>query len=359
MLGVGIRQATTRLDLTVPVSSKQPISWRDAYRLRWRRRRALWTSFRSQHHLRAVVDRTNGIQQHDILAVVVLRNEITRLPFFLDYYRRLGVAQFLVVDNDSNDGSAEYLAAQTDVSLWHTAHSYHGSRFGLDWLTWLQIKYSHGHWCLMVDADELLIYSDDEKYDLRKLTTWLDSQGRAGFGALMLDLYPQGPLDQCAYVSGQDPRDVMPWFDPCPYRVERQRPMGNLWVQGGVRDRMFYRDTPERSPTLNKIPLMKWDRRYSYVNSAHSILPRRLNYLYDGPNGRTPSGVLLHTKFLPEIVSKSAIEKQRKQHFHTPGDFDHYYDMLSAAPNLWHDKSVKLDGAAQLEELGLMLSPDW
>lgn len=309
--------------------------------------------------MHSVIDRTGTIRSDDILAVVVLRNEAIRLPYFLDYYRRLGVSQFLIVDNDSDDGSGDYLAGQPDVSLWHTAHSYHGSRFGLDWLTWLQIKYAHGHWCLMVDVDELLAYSDDQTHDLKKLTAWLDSQGRLGFGALMLDLYPKGPLDQCAYVPGQDPREVIQWFDPSPYRVERQAFVNNLWVQGGARERMFYSDDPKRSPTLNKIPLVKWDRRHSYVNSTHSILPQQLNMLYDGPGGSAPSGVLLHTKFLPEIVSKSEIEKQRQQHFHTPSDFDHYYDRLSTAPDFWHSKSVKLASVAQLETLGLMRAPRW
>ena len=342
-----------------PPPSEHSISWLEAYRLRWRRRRALWRSYRSRHHLRAVRDRTETIKPDDILAVVVLRNEITRLPYFLDHYRRLGVVQFLVVDNDSDDGSLDYLAAQSDVSVWHTAHSYHASRFGLDWLTWLQIKYAHGHWCLMVDADELLIYSGDQTHDLRDLTTWLDGQGQIGFGALMLDLYPKGPLDQCTYAAGQDPREVMSWFDPSPYRVVRQAPMGNLWVQGGARERMFYGDDLRRSPTLNKIPLVKWNRRYSYVNSTHSLLPPQLNLLYDGPGGQAPSGILLHTKFLPEIVSKSEIEKHRQQHFHAPSDFDAYYDRISAAPDLWHQGSTDLDGTTQLEALGLMQAVDW
>ena len=215
--------------MTGSQSQNQLISWRDAYRLRWRRRRALWTSFKSRHHLRLVKDLTKTIKPEDILAIVVLRNEVTRLPFFLNHYRRLGVSQFLVVDNDSDDGSSDYLAAQSDISVWRTAHSYRASRFGLDWLTWLQIRYAHGHWCLTVDADELLVYGGDQTHDLRELTTWLDNRGQVGFGALMLDLYPKGPLNQFTYTPGQDPCDVMSWFDHSPYRVERQAPMGNLW----------------------------------------------------------------------------------------------------------------------------------
>lgn len=335
------------------------VSWGDAYKLRWRRRRALWRALRARRQLRTVVDRTAAIRPAAILAVVVLRNEATRLPYFLQHYRNLGVDQFLVVDNTSDDGSREILADQQDVSLWVTAGGYHAARFGLDWLTWLQIRYAHGHWCLMVDVDELLVYPGDDRHGLRQLTGWLDARGRRGFGALMLDLYPKGPLDQQNYTAGQDPREVINWFDAGPYRAVRQAPLGNLWVQGGMRERVFFADRPERSPTLNKIPLMRWDRRYAYVNSCHAILPRDLNGLYDGPGGMQPAGALLHTKFLPEIVSKSAIEKQRKQHFHTPADFDAYYDQLMQAPDLWTPQSVQLTSTTQLQDLGLVRSPDW
>jgi len=342
-----------------PAPAMRPLSWAEAYRMRLRRRRLLWRSFRARGQLSVVADRTAQIRPGDILAVMVQRNEATRLPFFLAHYRRLGVAHFLVVDNDSDDGSAEMLAGQADVSLWRSGHSYRGARFGLDWMTWLQIRYAHGHWCLMVDADEILVYAEHETRGLPELTAWLEAEGRPAFGALMLDLYPRGPLGAQSYAPGQDPAEVLGWFDPGPYRAVRQRPMGNLWVQGGVRERVFFADDPRRSPTLNKLPLVKWNRRYAYANSTHAMLPPRLNAAYDGPGGSQPSGVLLHSKFLPEIVSRSAVEKARGQHFHSPGEFHPYYDRITEAPELWHEGSVALRDTAQLEALGLMNGAGW
>ncbi|MEY8843175.1 glycosyltransferase family 2 protein [Cribrihabitans sp. XS_ASV171] len=331
----------------------------DAYRLRWKRRRLLWRSFRSRHALTCLVDRTQAIRPGAILAFTPLRNEAARLPFFLDHYRRLGVDHFLIVDNGSEDGSVELLQAQEDVSLWQTRASYRGSRFALDWLTWLQMRHGHGHWTLMVDADELLVYPHHGTRPLPELVQWLDARGQEAFGTLMLDLYPQGPLGAQQYVPGTDPVEVIGWFDPGPYRVTRQQPLGNLWVQGGVRERVFFSEEPRRSPTLNKIPLVRWDRRYAYVNSCHSALPRRLNYLYDGPGGETPSGVLLHTKFLPEVVEKSGVEKVRAQHFHAPELFDHYYDRIAGGPVLWNENSHRYEGWRQLAEIGLLNTGGW
>lgn len=360
MPGNGIKQATTKLDMERVVATDLPApSWWARYRLRLRRRHLLWRAVRARHHLTLCVDRSPAIKGGDVLAFSVVRNESARLPYFLEYYRDLGVTHFFMVDNASEDGSAEFLAAQGDVSLWRSTSSYRAARFGLDWCTWLQMRNGHGHWCLTVDADELLVFDGIAEHDLVALTASLDVQGYSGFGAMMLDLYPKGPLDQQSYAPGQDPREILSWFDATPYRVCRQQPLGNLWLQGGVRERVFFATDQLRSPTLNKLPLVKWSRRYAYVNSTHSMLPPHLNQIYSGPGDRRPSGVLLHTKFLPEIVSKSATEKGRGEHFHRPQDFDHYYDDIFAAPNLWSDKSLQYKGPSQLCALGLMSPLVW
>ncbi|MBO9446029.1 glycosyltransferase family 2 protein [Ruegeria sp. R14_0] len=329
------------------------------YRLRLKRRRLLWRSFRSRHQLSCLVDRTQSIGRNDILAFTTLRNEITRLPWFLHHYRALGVDHFLIVDNGSDDGSVAYLNDQPDVSVWQTRDSYRGSRYGLDWLTWLQMRYGHDHWCLMVDADELLIYPDHDTRSLRDLTHWLDAQERTAFGALMLDLYPKCPLGVDSYDPQTDPTKVLAWFDAGPYRATRQSPLGNLWVQGGARERMFFGNAPRHSPTLNKIPLVRWSRRYAYVNSCHSALPRHLNAAYAGPSDPAPSGVLLHTKFLPEVVDKSKIEKQRRQHFHDPDQFADYYDKISQRPVMWTADSESYTGWRDLQQRGLMGIINW
>ena len=71
---------------------------------------------RKRRELTAVVNRTATIQPQDILLISTLRNERVRLPYFLRYYRNLGVGHFLFVDNDSDDGTRELLAKQEDVS---------------------------------------------------------------------------------------------------------------------------------------------------------------------------------------------------------------------------------------------------
>ena len=330
-----------------------------AYRLRWKRRRLLARAWRKRRQIRPFSDRTGAITPTDILVASTVRNEIVRLPYFLDHYRRLGVNHFLFVDNGSTDGTADYLAAQPDVSVWATKSSYKLARFGVDWLTWLQIRYAHGHWCLTVDADEILVYPYCDTRPLQALTGWLDANQVRSFGALMLDMYPQGPLNAQTYTAGQDPFQTLCWFDSGNYVIRKQQVLQRLWVQGGVRARLFFAENPERAPTLSKIPLVKWDRRYAYVSSAHSLLPRDLNRVYDETGGEFASGVLLHSKFLHVIVEKSEEEKARREHFANSSQYDAYYDRLIQSPDLWCDKSSRYISWRQLEAMGLMSKGTW
>ena len=141
-----------------------------------------------------VTNRTHRIKPKDILLFSTVRNEEIRLPFFLDYYRNLGVNHFLIVDNNSSDGTVDYLSAAADISVWQTGHSYKASQFGVDWLNGLQARYGHQHWTLVVDPDEFLIYPFCDSRPLPVLTDWLDASTVRSFGAILLDMYPKGVL---------------------------------------------------------------------------------------------------------------------------------------------------------------------
>ena len=321
-----------------------------AYRMRWKRRRLLWHSFRSRRVLTAVNDHTGTIAPDEILLFAVVRNEVERLEEFLRYYRDLGIGHFLIVDNGSDDGTLEMLSGQGDVSLWQTNASYRQSRFGVNWLTWLQMRYGHDHWCLTVDADEHLVFDGCVDHGLSDLTARLDKIGQRAFGALMLDLYPKGPIGQ---------EGALEWFDSGPFRSIRQKPLLNLWMQGGARERVFFADEPKRSPTLNKLPLIRWSRRYAYVNSTHSILPPKLNLEYDGPGSIDLPGAILHRKFEPSIVSKSETERGRAEHFTKPTDFTGYYEQIAEMPDLWCEASQRYENTDQLVQLGLISVINW
>lgn len=330
-----------------------------SYRLRLQRKRWRIRAVRKRRELKSVVDRTHQIRPDDILLFCTQRNESIRLPYFLNYYRDIGVDHFFFVDNDSDDGALEYLADQDDVSLWQSRSSYKRARFGVDWLNWLQMKYAHGHWALTVDPDEFLIYPFCDTRPLRALTDWLDASSIKSFSAMLLDMYPKGRLDEQPYAPGQDPLEIANWFDSGNYSMRRNKRFGNLWIQGGPRSRVFFADQPEKAPALNKIPLVKWDRRYVYVSSTHMLLPRGLNLVYDEWGGEKASGVLLHAKFLDTFTAKAQEELDRRQHYAASVEYKAYADSLKDDPELWCKWSEKYINWRQLEILGLMSKGNW
>ena len=330
-----------------------------SYRLRLQRKRWRIRAFRKRRELKRVVNRTDQIRPDDLLTFSTMRNEAIRLPYFLDYYREMGINHFLMVDNNSTDGSLDYLASQPDVSVWSTSASYKRSRFGVDWLNWLQMKYAHGHWALVVDPDEFLVYPFCDTRPLRALTDWLDASSIKSFSAMLLDMYPKGRLDEQPYQAGQNPLEIASWFDSGNYTISRNHLFSNLWIQGGPRARVFFPDSPELAPALNKVPLVKWDRRYAYVSSSHMLLPRGLNQVYDEWGGEKASGVLLHAKFLDTFNAKAAEELDRKQHYSASVEYKAYADTLRDDPDLWCKWSEKYINWRQLEILGLMSKGNW
>lgn len=324
-----------------------------------RRRRLLARAFLRRRDLKVVANRMGSVRAEPMLLFTVLRNEKVRLPYFLRYYRDLGIDHFLIIDNDSDDGSREYLARQPDVSLWTSKASYKRARFGMDWVTHLLRRYGHGNWCLTVDVDEFLIYPFCETRPLRALTDWLDASQIRTFASMLLDMYPKGPVQDQPYREGQNPFEIAQWFDSGNYTIARNWGYGNLWIQGGPRTRSFFAETPKQAPALNKIPLVKWDRAYAYVSSTHMLLPRGLNLVFDEWGGEKASGCLLHAKFLDTFALKAEEEMARGEHYADSREYKAYRESLVGQPDMWCNWSEKYINWRQLEILGLMSKGNW
>ena len=330
-----------------------------SYRLRWQRKRWRARALRKGRELTAVSDRTGDIVPDDILLFCTFRNEDVRLPFFFEYYRKLGINRFLMVDNGSEDAGPAFAQKQPDVSLWRTDAPYGEARYGVDWLTYLQGKYAHGHWALTVDVDEFFVYPFCDTRPIRALADWLDASEVRSFGAMLLDMYPKGPVGQTSYSPGDDPFETASWFDPGNYFMSQNKLLKNLWIQGGPRARSFFATKPKQAPALNKIPFVKWRKPYAYVSSTHMMLPRGLNLVYDQQGGEKTSGVLLHAKFLNTFGDRATEEAQRAEHYRNGQEYRTYAERHGADPDLWCQWSEQYINWRQLEVLGLMSKGNW
>jgi Glycosyl transferase family 2 len=315
-----------------------------------------WALFKFGRQLRLTVDNTAALSKNDIILVTCLRNELFRLPFFTDYYRKLGVRHFLIVDNDSNDGLLDWARNQKDVSVWHTKESYRASNFGMEWCNYLLRKYGCGRLCVTVDPDEFLVYPNMETRDLRDLGEFMKNEKRDALHCVMLDAYGAGPLSQAGYATGDDPFKVCPYFDRDGY-VQEARIDTDTYTRGGPRMRVYNRNSPQNSPALNKVPVVWWRWTYRYTSSMHDIRPRRLHKV--GNDGRPAiTGALFHFKFLASLQDKAKEEMHRKEHYNASAEYRKYVDTQD--PVFFCDGlSVAYESPEQLIRLGLINRGNW
>jgi hypothetical protein len=310
---------------------------------------------RAGRQLACVQDRTGRIGRRDIVLVTCLRNERARMPAFADYYRRLGVGHFLVVDNGSTDGFMDWASAQPDVSVWHTAASYKASAFGMLWLNDLLRRHGAGRWCVTVDPDEFLVFPFMETRDLHALAQFLDDDKRRVMHTVTLDAYSDRPLAETRLAEGEDPFAACPYFDADGY-LQQEGWCNGTWVQGGPRLRVHFRDRPDEAPALNKIPFVKWRRHYHYRMSTHDMYPRRLNHAHR-KDDVSVTGALFHFKLVAGLVAKAAEEAARGEHYAGGREYARY---RSGGGEFFAEGiSARYRSPTQLVALGLICPARW
>ncbi|WP_185859140.1 glycosyltransferase family 2 protein [Vreelandella populi] len=303
------------------------------------------------------LDNRSSIKKDDILLFATMKNEGHRLAFFLDYYRKLGVNHFFIVDNGSTDNTENLLAGQPDVTHYYTEGSYKDSSFGMHWVNYLLFKYGRGHWCFTCDPDEFFVYPHMESRDLRDLTQYMESIKQDSFFTLMIDMYSEKPVAETYYEEGTNPLDACPYFDGYGYTKQYNPNYRNLYVQGGVRRRVFSKDKPGHAPALNKVPLVKWKWNYMYISSMHMMLPRRLNRCIDE---RKVTGALLHYKFISQLDEKVKQEMLAKQHYNDSAEYKQYGSIIDKKGVLYNEQiSVLFKGWKDLAKRGLINLGGW
>jgi len=286
------------------------------------------------------------IKNGAVLGFLAVRNEALRLPAVLDHHRRLGVDQFVIVDNDSNDGTRDLLAAMPDVRLYSARGSYAASKFGLEWLHPLLDELADHHWALTLDADELFVFPCCERLTLHQLCHFLDREGSDSIFAILLDMYSRSSIAATAYRQGEALLDSSPFFDPGPYAILRDSLFPTFELRGGPRARAFWTPTtPFFSPTVSKVPLVKWQRGYRYVSSTHYMrpAPARLSGV---------TGALLHFKFLSDFHQRAESEAARGEHFAGAREYKLYLQALQKRPDL----SLHFAGSIRYQECNQLVS---
>ncbi len=291
-------------------------------------------------------NRPTDVLDGAILCFAFFRDEVLRLPYFLDYHRALGVGRFFVIDNSSTDGTTPLLLAQRDVHVFAAPGSYAASLCGVTWLNALLAAYAIGHWALTLDADELLVYPACETLPLRAFTAHLARAGANALSGFLLDMYGAGPIRTAHYQPGAPFLATCPFFDADTYH---ERTPEGLPARGGPRYRLFWegRDRPKPSPVLHKVPLVRWRDGLRYEASTHRISDVTLT---------DTTCVLLHFKLFADLLENAAREASRQEHWDGAAQYASYHAALRDRPDISAQfaGSVRYEGSRQLVAIGLM-----
>lgn len=321
----------------------------------------------------------------EVRLFAVVKDEVLRLPYFVRYYRERGVQRFFFIDNDSRDGTRQFLIEQPDCHVFHTSGSYSEAASGVKWSNALLNSFGTGHWCLIVDADELFVYPHCETLTLGRLSEFLDTENSEAVFTFMLDMYPQGSL------SGAHCTPDKPFFEICPlfdrdYKFVRRlhlrgaAPFPPYEVIGGPRARCFYGYQGEncrawrlfmhiiergvyfsnragisvpyiglKAPALFKVPLIKWREGLCLTTSTHNLQKVRLSGV---------TGTLLHFKFFSDFHDRAVAAVASGEFAQGSGEYRRYISRLAGIDNLVYEGSIYYRSSDDVLHAGLMTTTE-
>jgi len=285
----------------------------------------------------------------DIICLVCTRNEMLRLPDFLRHHRELGVARFAVLDNGSEDGTLEYLLDQPDVDVFSVSGSFSEARGGMYWRERLAARYGYGRWYLIIDADELLVYSGMQRRNLHDLAKYLTGWGSKALLAPMIDMYSDKPLSDYSYVRGDRLIEACRFFDGSSYKVHWHEHQ-IIGLSGGPRVRLLSNETGAFGNYINKYPFFFWDR---------SVRRRNIHNFYAYRHKPGPSGALLHFKFLPDFGEQVDRALKDGQYWNHSTQYKIYASNLAALSHLYYPGSIEYASPDSLVNQGLMNRIHW
>jgi hypothetical protein len=241
----------------------------------------------------------------------IVHDEMFFLPAFLAHYRALGADRFIVLDDRSSDGTAEFLAGEPDVMVVESPLRYFdeiayppeiGARIRERravrlWRDQMMEAFCAGQWAAVVDPDEFLALPPG---GLPALAEALEAEGAEAAWGAMVDMYPARVRDILG--AGADARfsladpwyfDARPHLDPAqpreappvprtvyPGSVARLFATWGVLPQGTLARRIRRRLSGYRyegASMIHKTPLVRWQAGDRFLNchvTSKPVAPR-------------------------------------------------------------------------------------
>ncbi len=279
----------------------------------------------------------------DIVAICIEKNDLLKLKKFIEHHRKLGVDRFVVLDNDSDDGTAQYLLEQKDVVLLKTTVPYSTARREA-WINRIISYYGYNRWYFVADSDELLAYNDCENKTLKDLAEFYKRKKIVRARALLLDMYAK----EYFYRNGcdNDYFERCVYFDKDTYYKHKDKRFDSY--MGGPRERVF-----GLSPCVTKYPFVFFRKNDVYIYS-HFLYPYKDNF---GDECRL---VLMHYKFLPGEKKKIKQAVKDGNYYNGSIYYKHYLDAIEKDKmNFFCESTCEYKNDKSLEKINIYKKIDW
>jgi hypothetical protein len=267
--------------------------------------------------------RLHALAEAPVMLIAVARNERVLAPHFLEHYRSLGIQAFVFIDNLSDDGTREFLAAQPDVVLYSADTEYRHSHYGVSWQQAALGAHALGKWVVLADLDEFLVYPGCEQRPIGSWLAGLEAAGHDAARVMMVDMYPAGEMDGADF-SRQAPFEAAACFDREPL-VHWELGSGSYSNGPTYLSALRHRLIPDSAPNLYTSQKIAVFRYQPWVRLAEG-----LHYASNLQPAPEPAW-FAHFKYHAGFRRKVLTEVARKQHFNGAEEYRKYASMLAEA----------------------------
>jgi hypothetical protein len=242
--------------------------------------RSVWSlrlaAANQRYNLINVHGQPNGEGLQGVVAVVPYYGDHRFIPWFLAYYRKIGICYFVFLDLSKTSDLAAYVADAADVAVWQIRNKLRVSD-ALHALNYLRHRYARDGWCLSVEPYDLFVFPKSETRHLQDLVDFMTYERQDHLFAMIVDAYGEKPARQINVGETFSPLEHLPFFDRVGYETTLSEKKKTAIIQGGVQRRLLFADQPMNAPLLNCAPLVKMKRDYYYTSATRQMVPGHLN----------------------------------------------------------------------------------